>query len=97
MIHCARRVHTPEMTIEANLVKQFAPYRYDNFWGFRDFMASFFKILNGNKNISRDVDIDESVKKASVKKDRHVFKHYRLKKFFPSLRMVSRDQESVTI
>ena len=31
LIHCARRVHTPEMATEAHLVKEFAPYRYDNF------------------------------------------------------------------
>ena len=42
-------------------------------------MNGFFKIANSHKNMSRDFDIDESIKKASSKKGRHVFKYYRLK------------------
>ena len=67
------------METKANLIKENAPYRYDNFWGFRDFLRGFFKIANSHKNMSRDVDIDESIKKASSKKGRHIFKYYRLK------------------
>ena len=67
------------MEAEANLIKTNAPYRYDNYWEFRAFMRSFFTIANSHKNMSRYVDIDESIKKASSKKGRHVFKYYRLK------------------
>ena len=42
-------------------------------------MKQFFKILNKNKGLSRDLDIDEILKKASSKKGRIFFNFYRLK------------------
>lgn len=42
-------------------------------------MFDFFKILNDHKGVSRDVDIDEILKKASSKKGRNFFNFYRMK------------------
>ena len=76
LVHCARRVHTPAMRKQAMLVKENAPYRYDKLWGFADFFRDFFKIANHNKGMSRDIDVDESVKKASSKKGRTYYSFY---------------------
>ena len=77
--HCARRVHTPQMYRESLAIKENAEHRYDKLWDFRSFMTDFFKIVKEHKGISRDIDIDEILKKASSKKGRNFFNFYRLK------------------
>ena len=42
-------------------------------------MTEFFKIVKENKGVSRDIDIDEILKKASSRKGRNFFNFYRLK------------------
>ena len=78
-MRCARRVHTPEMEERARFTKENAIYRYDKIWGFRQFIRDFFSIANKHKGLSRDVDIDEILKKASSRKGRNFFNFYRLK------------------
>ena len=57
-------------------MKEFAPYRCNKLWGFTKFIHDFFVIANKNKQLSRDADIDESVKKASSQKGRNIFSYY---------------------
>ena len=42
-------------------------------------MRDFFKIINRHKELSRELDIDEILKKASSKKGRHFYNFYRMK------------------
>ena len=79
LVHCARRVHTPTMARATQFVEEHAPYRYDRLWGFRHFMKDFFHIINRYKELSRDADVDELLKKASSKKGRNFYSYYRMK------------------
>ena len=69
LVHCARRVHTPEMEERARFIKREAIYKYDKIWGFRDFIRDFFVLANKHKGLSRDVDVDEILKKAIEKEE----------------------------
>ena len=61
-------MHTPQMHRDSLAIKENAEYRYDKLGGFRAFIVDFFKNVNVNKGLSRDVDIDEILKKASSKR-----------------------------